>query len=91
VSLTANQGSGVVSLGPGQFVTIAPDGKLGSIGPGTPAAAAPAGQTGAAKPTAKTKSHAGYIILGVGAAGAAGIGIALAATHKGQPVSPASP
>jgi hypothetical protein len=43
VSLTANQGSGVVSLGPGQFVTIAPDGKLGSIGPGTPAAAAPAG------------------------------------------------
>ena len=76
-----------VFLQPGQSVTISPQGELSAPTTGALINTEP----NAPEPSVTKNSHTGWIILGVGAAGA-GIAGAVLASHKSSPaVSPSSP
>lgn len=106
VSVITSEGAAGVLLQAGQSSAISPEGQLGPASNETAVAVAPSptlepteppstepGTAPAPTPTSNPqKSHKGWIILGLAAAGGAGIAAAAAGGHGNhQPVSPSAP
>jgi hypothetical protein len=90
VGVISIDGPQSIFLQPGEEAVTSPDGRMRRVAAVVPSQSAGGAPSPGQTPMATGKFHYGLVILGVGA-GVGGAVAALVVSHRGQPVSPATP